>query len=307
MSYETVLVFGASGFIGRQCVIQLLGREDVGHVIGVSRTAPAWAEAFDARLSWYSADLLDPPSIRKLLAEAKASHAIHLGWYVGEESIWTTLNNVDWSAATLMIVRQFVSSGGRRIIVAGTCAEYTGSGTFREDQISRPETLYGVAKSATHELTEAFFAVTGTSFAWARLFHMYGPHENARRLVAGAATSLLRGQAYPCSDGQQVRDFLHCADVGGALVALLCSTVEGAINLGSGQPVTLQQLLQAIAVEVGRPDLLRFGERTRALNDPDMLLPDLTRQHRELGWAPQFNLEAGMRNTVSWWRRQVGS
>ncbi len=301
---QSMMVLGASGFIGQQCVVKILECDPDVQVHGVSRHVPRWAKHYGERLTWHAVDLLDGADTRSLIINVAPATLLHLGWFSGHGHIWTTASNLDWAAAALHIAKSFEAAGGERLVIAGTCAEYSGSGVFLESDAGIPETLYGMAKLSTRLLVEAFCSTTKIRLAWPRLFHMYGPHEDGRRLVASAIQSLLRGDEFGCSDCEQIRDFLHVGDVADVLVALTNSYVTGVINLGSGDPRTLREVLNAAGQAVGRPDLLKFGVRPRALKDPDIMIPDVTRQSAELGWYPTYNLEAGMSNTVEWWKSQ---
>ena len=304
MVANRVLLLGATGFIGRQCIDALLRADDV-IVEAVSRRKPDWAGQDEGRLRWHAADVLDSEALACIVRRIRPSHAVHLAWYAGPDQIWTAPENAGWVAASLALARSFAASGGRRIVVSGSCAEYAGSGIRHEADATQPETPYGRAKRETHLALASFCETAGISLAWARLFHMYGIHENARRLVAGAIRSLLRGEPFACSDGGQVRDFLHNQDVAEALACLLWSRVEGAINIGSGEATSIRGLLRLVGNEIGRGDLLRFGARPRAINDPDTLLPDLTRQRLELGWSPAASHEERIGATVDWWRQRL--
>lgn len=297
-----VLVLGASGFIGRQCVSSLLLRENV-TVHGVSRITPGWIDKANMRLEWHELNVLDMQAVQRLIFMIRPAYALHLAWYVGHGAIWTTPENLDWVAATLGILRSLVSAGCKRIAVAGSCAEYVGSGIFREDETVDPETLYGKAKMCSRILAEALCRKEEVSLVWPRLFHMYGPRENSKRLVAGLILSIIRNEPFPCSDGRQLRDFLHVEDVASALVQLLFSPIEGVINIGSGSPIALADLLLLTARQMNAEHLVQIGARPRAINDPDVLLPDITRQTRELRWVPRLTVDDGIKDTVQWWNQ----
>ena len=296
-----VMVLGGSGFIGKECIKSLLLNEDV-IVHGVSRVKPSWASAYLSRLFWHEVNILNAEAIQSLILEIRPPYALHLAWYAGHGAVWVTPENLDWTAATLRLCRSFAGAGGKRLVITGTCAEYAGSGKFVENLNSAPETLYGKAKNCSRILVEALCKSEEVSFAWPRLFHMYGPNENEKRLISGAICSLLAGNEFPSSDGGQVRDFLHVADVGAVLAAVLLSPLQGVINIGSGQPVTIASLLKRVGECLGRPELVKLNARPRALNDPDTLIPDLTRQTTELQWKPKFDAATGIADTVEWWR-----
>jgi nucleoside-diphosphate-sugar epimerase len=299
-----VMVLGGSGFIGRQCIIHLLRTDDI-IVHGVSRVEPDWMGDYPGRIFWHEINVHDAGAIQNLIFELRPTYALHLGWYAGHGTIWITPENLDWAAATLRMARSFAAAGCKRLVITGTCAEYSGSGKFAENSSSEPETLYGKSKNCTRILVEALCKSAEISFAWPRLFHMYGPYENPKRLISGAICALLNGKDFNCSDGGQTRDFLHVEDVGDALSHLLLSPVQGVINLGSGQPVTIGSLLTKIGECLDKRDLIKLGSRPRALNDPDLLIPDITRQTLELNWQPKFSAANGIAHTVQWWRKRL--
>jgi nucleoside-diphosphate-sugar epimerase len=141
----------------------------------------------------------------------------------------------------------------------------------------------------------------GVSQAWARIFLLYGPGEPERKLVSSVITSLLKGETAATTHGTQMRDFLHVEDVARAVVAVLDSSPEGAVNIGSGELISQRQVVETIARLIGRPELLRLGAIPTSPNDPERLVPDVARL-RSTGFTPKYTLDDGLELTIEWWR-----
>lgn len=305
---KRILVTGASGFIGRNTLDPLRAHGFEVH------GAMAPGEDLDVRgVVAHGVDLLDPHQVRRLFSDVAPSHLLHLAWCTEHGEYWEAPENLDWVAASLTLARAFHEHGGRRIVVAGSCAEYDPGGEgAREtskciERVTRcnPATLYGISKHALHTLISAFNARADVSGAWARIFFLYGPDEDPRRLVASVIRSLLSGKPADCTHGGQVRDFLHVADAGSALAALVDSGVEGPVNVASGNAVPLSELLHVLGQHMGRGDLIRLGARPAPQNEPPILAADTRRLNDEVGWEPAIDLEAGLEATIAWWRNRL--
>lgn len=304
MSSRRVLVTGAGGFIGRWTLQPLLARGFEVHA--VARALPADAAA---GVTWHAADLLEPSQRATLVSAVRASHLLHLAWYAEPGAFWAARENAAWVAATVGLVDEFATAGGERAVLAGTCAEYdwTADGVLGEDSPIAPATFYGVCKDATRRVVEGLAARAGVSVAWGRIFFLYGPNEDARRLVAGVANALVVGERAATSTGAQRRDFLHVDDVGAAFVALLDSEVRGAVNIASGEPVTVRSIVERLASAAGRRDLLDVGALAPRPDDPAELVADVTRLRHDVGFVPAIDLQAGLDATVAWWRGHLRS
>lgn len=188
--------------------------------------------------------------------------------------------------------------------MAGTCAEYDWQYGYCSEQITplSPATTYGTCKHSLQNMLDAFASQTGISAAWGRIFFVYGPYEPPERLVPAVIRSLLQSQPARCSHGKQIRDFLYVRDVADAFVALLDSPATGSVNIGSGNPVTLKDIIENIAAQLERPDLIRLGAIPPAASDPPLLVADVSRLTDEVGWQPRFSLDAGLAETINWWK-----
>jgi len=144
------------------------------------------------------------------------------------------------------------------------------------------------------------------SSAWGRIFFLYGPHEHSDRLVPSVILSVLKGKPAPCSHGNQVRDFLYVEDVASAFVTLLESSVQGPVNIGSGHPVSLKEVVNRIGEMVGAPDLIRIGEKAAPQGDPSLLTADTRRLREDVKWIARYGLEAGLDQTIQWWKMHLG-
>jgi nucleoside-diphosphate-sugar epimerase len=165
-----------------------------------------------------------------------------------------------------------------------------------------PATLYGASKRALHLIAEHFAAKAGISLAWGRIFSVYGPFEDPRRLGGSVARALARGDLAKTTHGEQIRDFIYSVDLAEAFVALLASSVVGAVNMASGASMRLRDLTEALANAAGRPDLVRLGAFPAAPGEPDALTCDVGRLRDEVGWMPRTPLADGAAATMSWWR-----
>lgn len=295
---KRVLVTGASGFLGRHALPDLIARGYQVHA--VARRPPMSTDG----VTWHAGDLLTPGCAGKLMQELRPTHLLHLAWDVGD-GFWSSSANLSWVVATLSLVEAFATAGGRRVVAAGSCAEYDWSQpllAIPEDADRRPSTYYGVCKDACRHLIQGFAATTGLSLGWGVLFLSYGADERPNRLVPSVIRSLLSGQEAHCTAGTQIRDFLDSRDAGAAFAAFLDSGVEGAVNIASGEPTTVAEVVERLADIMGRPQLLRLGALPSPPNDPPRLVADVRRLRREVGFPPARSLGRGLEDAVAWWR-----
>jgi nucleoside-diphosphate-sugar epimerase len=269
---RVALVTGATGLIGRHTLAPL---RDLGfEVHGLARL---------------QADLRDPAQTRAALDAVRPTHILHCAWDVTHGRFWHAPENLDWVAATLRLGRLASACGVERFVGVGSCAEYDwtdgGTSARRETDPTRPATLYGLAKNATRELLAAALPPAGVSFAWGRVFDLFGAGEAPGRLVASLLASLRAGRPFVCRHGQLERDYMDVRDVGAALAHLTASDVAGPVNIASGKVVSLAALTTRAAALLDRPDLLTV-ETVPLATQPQTMRADVTRLRQDVG-APE--------------------
>lgn len=293
-----VLVTGASGFIGRQSLPILLEREYEVHAVSLK------TETETAHVQWHHVDLLNADARKKLFDEIQPTHILHFAWIATPGIYWTSPLNEEWKHATLDLLELSKANGVERFVGTGTCAEYDWSNGHCDERATPlvPVTPYGKAKAETDQ---AVIHTTDISTAWGRIFFLYGPHEHPKRLVPSVILSLLKNEPAKCTHGNQVRDFLHVRDIASAFVALLERDVTGPVNIASGIPVTLKQVVTTIGNQLGKSDLIEVGAIEAPVNDPPKLTAAVERLQREVGWKPGFSLKEGIEDAIGWWKTQL--
>lgn len=279
-----VLLTGASGFIGRHVLGQLMAAGIDTVIVGRSRPG-------DYTGDFIEADLLQPEGSKEIVQCARASHLLHLAWYAEHGQYWNSFLNLRWVEGSVRLVEAFCAAGGQKVVAAGTCAEYDWAfGFCREDSTPlNPATLYGTAKDATRRLLEAICKCHQTQFAWGRIFLPYGKGEDSRRLIP-SLIAVFQGRRPPFGvNANAYRDFLYVGDVANAFIRLLLSDAQGNYNIASGQPIRIAEVVRSIAYAFDGDPRIVLDLATERPGEPEILFGDC-RKLRSLGWQPLHSI-----------------
>lgn len=281
---KSILVTGAGGFVGRQCLSPL---SEMGYEVhAVSRN---------------DLNLLDSSERTRLIETVMPDVILHSAWYTEHGQYWHSPKNQEWLTASIDLFEKAVKNGTQRIVAVGSCAEYDWSDNsnnyLKETDVCKPHTLYGQSKLALKEILEKL----GVDYAWARLFLLFGENENPARLVPSIICKLLRDEPALCTSGRQVRDFMDIRDVGAALAMLADSRIQGVINIASGQPVSVKDIAETLGKILGKPELIRLNALPDRENEPPFIVADTSRLFDELHFSFPKSLEQRLEETSAWW------
>lgn len=299
---KRVLVTGASGFLGQQCLQQLLLRDYEIHAISSS------VQDKQNDIHWHQLDLSDYAKTNQIVKEVGATHLMHLAWRAAHSGLWNAMDNQPWVGISINLLDAFREHGGKRVVGVGSCGEYDWRQGICVEGLSptQPDTFYGVCKGAVRDVFMDIGQRTDLSIAWARPFFIYGPGEHPSRLVSNVIVSLLKGEEALCSHGRQVRDYLHSQDVADGLVTLLESSVEETINISSGEFTSLRDIISFIGQELKKPELVKLGAREAAAHEPPVIIGDTRKMKELIGWQAKLTMEEGLKKTVDWWKIELG-
>ena len=301
---KTVLLTGAGGFIGKTTIRYLLERGFIVHAVTSKRIAET-----NLNLYCHKVNLLDTERTAELVRSVKPSHLLHFAWYVEHGKFWRAPENLEWVRASSDLFQNFIAAGGKRIVSAGTCAEYdwrTKSEEFSEsDSPINPQTLYGQSKHALHMVLQKYARQFDLSYAWGRIFFLFGAFESPNRFIPSVVRALLQKEEANCSHPNQVRDLMFVERAGDAFVKLLDGNVQGPVNIASGKSYRLGDVAQMIAEIIGVPELLRIGALPPTSNEPLRLVANINRLQTEVDFRARTNLPTALAETINWWKSHI--
>nr|WP_255368398.1 NAD-dependent epimerase/dehydratase family protein [Rhodanobacter sp. OK091] len=230
-----VAVTGASGFIGRHVVRELVHRG--AEVIAISRHPDP---PISSTVTPLVADI-GSTGTNPFVRMGRPDALLHLAWgglpnYGSSDHL-----NKELPRHTAFL-DACIDAGLTRLIVTGTCLEYgLQSGELSEATAALPTTSYGEAKHRLHQHLQELQATHDFGLSWLRLFYVYGPGQAATSLYPQLRAAVAAGKSsFDMSIGDQVRDFLPIETAAARIVAVILNYANaGTINICSGQPRTV--------------------------------------------------------------------
>ena len=276
---DPVVVTGAGGFIGEYLARHLRRRD---------RDVVAWRRV--------DVDLTDPDAVQEAVAGVRPRVVYHLA-SVGLRR--EEVHDPATVATNVAMVANLVAAmpSGALLVLAGTMSEYGEGGVLSEARPCRPTTAYGISKFAAGAYALAYGPERHVRVHVMRIFATYGRGEGDYRLFPSLVRGLRGGRPVALSDGSQVRDFVHAADVTEAMVRVAEEHAEECLvsNVGTGVGLPVGDVCRWVADALGADRaLLAFGARPRSPGDADVLVADTQRLRRLAGWVPPQRLGPDM-------------
>ncbi|MBC9225394.1 UDP-glucose 4-epimerase GalE [Aeromicrobium sp. 636] len=316
-----ILVTGGAGYIGAH-VVRALERAGLDSVV-VDDLSSGHRDFVRPEVPFIDLSILDTKGLVEQLSRHRIDAVIHLAGfkYAGvsvERPVHTWQQNV---GGTLSLLEAMAELGIGAIVFSSSAAVYgtTDIDLVTEDTPTAPESPYGESKLVGEWMIRDQAVATGLRHTSLRYFNVVGSGEpdlydsSPHNLFPLVIRALSRGERpringtdYPTPDGTCVRDYVHVADLAEAHVTAVRRLLDGdelepVYNLGSGDGVSVRQIMQAVATATGvdfEPE-----EADRRPGDPARIVASGERATRDLDWKMRHTLDDMV---ASAWRARPG-
>jgi nucleoside-diphosphate-sugar epimerase len=292
-----VLLTGGGGFIGSRLRKKLSG---IGAAVYSLDNKPAAAPGS----SDICCDIRDAKALRAAVAGVAPEIVFHLAACVDraqtpdlikpmlEANLFGTLNLFESLRG---------ASSCRAMVVSGTAEEYgRAAAPFLESYREDPVGPYSLSKVCVAHLARMFFNVYALPVMVLRPTLAYGPGQEPVMFIPALIKTLLRGDRFPMTPGEQTRDFIYVDDL---VNAYLHAGISGkgfgrVFNIGSGVPRKLMDVARMTAALLNKESLLDMGAKNyRAAEIMDYRV-DISLAKESFGWSPETSLDKGLRLTI---------
>ncbi len=315
---KTVLVCGATGFIGRNIVEAFAGRDDFDVVAVYNRQPP-----FDCPgVRWTKADLTKAEDVDRCVAGADvivqaAATTSGVKDIVNRPHVHVTDNAV---MNSLLFRAAHDRKVGHVVFFSCTVMHQSGETPLTEDDFDANRELHpryfgvGWTKIYIEKMCEFFSRVGETRFTAIRHTNVYGPHDKfdlERSHVFGAtvtkAMTATDGAMTIWGTGEEERDLLYIDDLTDFVARVIDrqETPFELYNCGYGRAIAINALVEKIVEASGRD--LRIEHDLSMPTIKTSLSLDCTKAERELGWKVKTSLDEGVALTVEWWKQNISA
>jgi UDP-glucuronate 4-epimerase len=309
----TILVTGAAGFIGSHVAGQLLERGDT--VVGIDN----FSDAYDVRLkhwrmkqlegrdgfAFVKADIVDRDSVASVFEGRRFDGIINLAARAGVrpsvENPWI-YNDTNFTG-TLNLLDAAVTHGVGKFVLSSTSSLYGGDNPrpFAETaNTDRPLSPYAASKKAAEALCYTYHYLHAIDVTVFRYFTVYGPAGRPDMSLFRFVQWISEGRPLQLfGDGTQERDFTYVDDVARGTIAGLKPLGYEVINLGSDEPVVLNDAIALVEECTGRCAQIQRSERHPA--DVLATWANIAKAEQLLGWRPHTDFRTGVAKLVAWY------
>ncbi len=297
---KKILIVGGTGFIGYHLSKASLKK---GWKVTSISTKPPKKIRFLPKVKYIICDITNKKIINRKIKEY-FHYVVNLGGYVDHSNKKKTFKSHYYGCKNLADF--FLNKQLEAFIQIGSCIEYgRAKSPQTENKFSNPKfnkSVYGKAKLMSSIYLKKLFKKKGFPSTILRLYLAYGPRQDVNRFIPIIITGCIRNKPFPCSEGSQLRDFLHVKDVvNGIFKTLQNKRARGhIINIGSGKPRKIKEIIKLIKdkVKKGKP---KFGKISLRKDEILKLYPSIKKAKKIIKWQPKISFERGLLSTISYY------
>ncbi|MBD3873122.1 MAG: dTDP-glucose 4,6-dehydratase [Acidobacteria bacterium] len=325
---RSILVTGGAGFIGSNYVRWALAADSELRLVNVDALTYAGhlanlegvADNYGPRYTFIHSNICDADTMRRIFTEHEVDTVVHLAAESHvDRSIDGPIDFIDTNVRGTAILLETARSAWRdrsdvrfhHVSTDEVFGSLGADGLFTESTPYDPSSPYSASKAAADHLARAWHRTYGFPVTLSNCSNNYGPYQYPEKLIPLMIANAVAGKPLPVyGEGANIRDWLHVEDHCRALDLVIRSGAPGrTYNVGGRNERSNLEVVHAICDLVGelgprpeggsRRDLIEFvtdrpGHDLRYAIDADRITT-------ELGWAPRFDFDSGLRATVQWY------
>jgi nucleoside-diphosphate-sugar epimerase len=303
-SKKRVLITGATSFIGAHLARRLVDQgATVSAMISPARRLNR-LHAIVGAITLHDGDIADADFVHRCVKRSKPDIIFHLasfGVHPDQRDL-SAIARVNLTG-TVNLLQALLRHDFEAFVNTGSSIEYGPSARpMKESQTPLPATYYGASKAGATLLVDAF-AKSQTAprrIVTLRPFHVYGPGEEPTRFMTAAIRECFHGRELPLTSLKEKRDFVYVQDVVEAyLLAASRKQLQYTVyNIGTSKEHTLGDVIHYIEKFIGKKLEVNEGAYPYRPWNSQRWAANTARARHDLGWAPRYSLERGIKETV---------
>jgi dTDP-glucose 4,6-dehydratase len=294
---ETILIAGGTGFLGYHFAKKAV--KEKFRVISISQHKPSKNRTVK-NVKYIKVDVCNLKELKKKI-NIDFKYIVNFSGYVDHNNKKKTYQSHYVGCKNL--VKICLNRKIKRFIQIGSSMEYGRNLSPQNEKFRcRPLSVYAKAKFFASKYLLGLYEKKKFPVVILRLYQVYGPNQDLNRFIPVIINSCRNDLKFPCSNGQQFRDFLYVDDfVRSAFSSMRNSEVMGKIiNIGSGKPLKIMKIIKKI-IKIYKKGKPLFGKIKLRKEEMRITYPDISNAKRILKWKPLISFNKGILKTVRYY------
>ena len=292
---KKILIVGGTGFIGYYVAKKAISKK---YLVNSISTRKPKKIRYIKSVKYLLCDISKKNHLNKIIKNKDYDFVVNLGGHVNHRDKEKIHKSHFIGCKNLAEV--FSSKKIKSFIQLGSGAEYGNvKSPIKENSKCRPGAYYGSSKLKATKFLQNLYKRKNFPVTILRLFQTYGPKQDSNRVIPISINKCIKNQFFPCSDGKQLRDFVHVNDLVNAIFKVFnnSNTRGQIINIGTGKPIKIKKLITTISkmIKGGYPE---FGKIALRRDETEKNFPNITKAKKILNWLPKISLKRGLKQTI---------
>ena len=297
---KNILIVGGTGFIGYHLAKKSLKK---GWQVTSISTKPPKKIRYLPKVKYILGDITKKKSLKKNIKKT-FNYVVNLGGYVDHKNKKKTFKSHYIGCKNLTEI--FLNKTPIAFVQMGSGGEYGRSQSPQnENSTCAPESIYSQAKLLSSKHLINLFEKKNFPVTILRLYQAYGPKQDFNRLIPIVIKACIKNKKFPCSNGNQLRDFLYIDDVVDAILKTLKSKKARGqiINIGTGEPKKIKKIIEYIKnnLKGGYP---QFGKIKLRKDEILKIYPNIKKAKNKINWIPKISFDKGLKLTIKSYHEQ---
>ena len=301
---KRILIVGGTGFIGFHLAKKCLKKKFL--VTSLSFGKPK-KERYLKKVKYVQCDISNKNYLKRNI-KGNFDYVVNLGGYVNHNEKTKTYNSHYKGCKNLADF--FRKKNIISFIQIGSSVEYgpikSPQSEIQNCSLKKLKSTYGKAKFLATKYLLGLFEKEKFPVTILRLYLVYGPNQDPNRLISSVINSCLLKKKFPCSNGNQFRDFLYVDDLINAITRCFgnSNSIGKIINMGQGKPKKVKDIIKSINSKIGS-GVPEYGKIKFRKDEIKILYPDVKLAKKILKWRSKISLKKGIDLTIKNYKSQL--